>query len=133
MLCRSAPFCNSEAADGDTYCAFHREILDRVKDSFGKRKPGAASIRPSANVTIKQGTPDQNTTAAYEQKIVEALKDKPLTGKDLAKACGTHGANRTYSRAKWRLRDKGVITVIPGGDQSQLALAPEQPQQSQSS
>lgn len=47
-----------------------------------------------------------------QKQVLGAMRDKPITGIDLKRACGHSGSNRAFSNALIRMRNKGLIDVI---------------------
>jgi hypothetical protein len=111
VLCKSAPFCREEAADGRRFCAAHQEILDRVK-AAPRSKASPANGKPAA-VVVRRERPGL-LREQFSAAILQALAAGPMNGSELAVAVGTKPIARTYARAREGLLREGKIVRSAG-------------------
>jgi hypothetical protein len=112
--CGSWPFCNLPPAPGGRFCEAHQALLDNVKPGVNhayqsRALPPSVTVSHAPAVAAQQKARRQKASAGYRSAILEALRDGPLRSFDLATACDTDAADRSYSRTRGELVAAGVI------------------------
>jgi hypothetical protein len=125
--CKS-PDCGSAAAARSRFCAEHTELFARVR---GELKSAATAKRTIKGLTIRHVEPTAPQTRRvaehYKERILEALEDGSLTGRELSKAAGVASKDRTFARARLSLQEAGEIEQIDTGKAAKRYALAEPP------
>ena len=86
-----------------------------------RHKKESAALAPS--VTVTRVEPALHRTDRLRAKILDVLRNGPLSSIELHARCGARIGDRTFSRARKALEESGSITAAQDGRGERYSLA----------